>query len=352
MAGTMESPRTTFALGPLEISFRSREDNVRLGVLGSIVVHLMVIVLLMVATPYRKAVVEAEVAPRERSPVPITFVSPQPTPPRPQREEIASRIPPPSASAKPLRMQPVPEITSAARSATKEPKPSNAGSQDKKPAGGEQGGPRTLPTLGAPPPASDGGERQAQNDVPSNIGESKDILGRLREFREAVEAPRPSTPHGPEGGGRGSGGVTMPNLPSTGFGVGNLEFEGRDYDWENYGRQIHGIIWRAWHNRLLITSSVFERWAAENRSWMLEHRNGVRFTILRTGQVVDVAIETSSGCYPLDDSATDALKEVVLPPLPADFQRDTETVHARFIAEGEIRGMRAFLQQMKDAGYF
>ena len=144
----------------------------------------------------------------------------------------------------------------------------------------------------------------------------------------------------------------MPNLPSTGFGVGNLEFEGRDYDWENYGRQIHGIIWRAWHNRLLITASVFERWASENRSWLLDHQNAVRFTILKTGQVVDVAIETPSGCYPLDDSATDALKEVVLPPLPPDFQRDSETVHARFIAEGEIRVMKSFLQQMKNAGYF
>jgi TonB family protein len=85
---------------------------------------------------------------------------------------------------------------------------------------------------------------------------------------------------------------------------------------------------------------------------MLDHRNGVRFTIRRTGQVVDVAIETPSGCYPLDDSATDALKEVVLPPLPGDFQRDTETVHARFVAEGEIRAMKAFLRQMKDAGFF
>ena len=144
----------------------------------------------------------------------------------------------------------------------------------------------------------------------------------------------------------------MPNLPPTGFGIGNLEFEGRDYDWENYGRQIHGIIWRAWHNRLLITASVFERWAAENRTWLLDHRNGVRFTILRTGQVVGVAIETPSGCYPLDDSATDALREVVLPPLPQDFQRESETVHARFIAEGEIRGMKTFLQQMRNAGFF
>src|SRR4029453_15636290 len=101
------------------------------------------------------------------------------------------------------------------------------------------------------------------------------------------------------GGGHGSGGVTMPNLPSTGFGVGNLEFEGRDYDWENYGRQIHGVIWRAWHNRLLDTASVFERWGSGGHPWTLEPANGVRFTILRSGRVVDVVIETPSGCYPL-----------------------------------------------------
>ena len=64
MAGPMESPRTTFALGPLEVSFRRRDDNVRLGVLGSLVVHVLVILLLTVVVPNRKTVV-AEVAPGE-----------------------------------------------------------------------------------------------------------------------------------------------------------------------------------------------------------------------------------------------------------------------------------------------
>lgn len=352
MAGPMESPRTTFALGPFEISLRRREDGVRLGVLGSFAVHVIVIALLMVAVPSRKDAPEAVPQPKVEPTIPITFVSPLPPPPRPKVNEIASRTPPPAPHAKPLSMQPIPEITAASKSAQSEAKRDDAGRRDRLPAGGEQGGPKPVPTVGSPPPAPDGTERTAPDETASNIEEPKDILGRLRDFKRAVEAPRPSSPRGPQGGGRGSGGVTMPNLPSTGFGVGNLEFEGRDYDWENYGRQIHGIIWRAWHNRLLITSSVFERWAAENRSWMLDHRDGVRFTILKTGQVVDVAIETPSGCYPLDDSAVDALKEVVLPPLPADFQRDSETVHARFIAEGEIRTMKAFLQQMKAAGYF
>jgi hypothetical protein len=295
--------------------------------------------------PSRNVAIEAEAAARSKSPVPITFVDPLPKPPVPKRDDIASRKPPPTTRPKPLRMEPVPEVGVTTNGAPKKTPPTSAGRRDSAPAGGEASGPRTTPSPGVPPEAASSNETQTQ-DAP------KDILGRLREFKRAIEAPRPPSTSGTEGGGRGSGGVTMPNLPATGFGVGNLEFEGRDYDWENYGRQIHGIIWRAWHNRLLITSSVFERWAAENRTWILEHRNGVRFTILRSGQVVDVAIETPSGCYPLDDSATDALKEVVLPPLPADFQRDSETVHARFIAEGEIRTMKAFLQQMKQAGFF
>jgi hypothetical protein len=348
----MDSPRTTIALGPLEISFRRREDGAPAGVLGSLGLHVLVIALLLVISSRQKTQVEAELKRPEKSPIPITFVDPLPRPPKPPQDEIASRRPPPAMPSKPLRMEPAPETIAALKNATKESTPKEAGRRDKNPAGGEQGGPRPVPTPGTPPPAQNGADRQTIDEVSSNIDESKDILGRLREFKRAVEAPRPSTPRGPEGGGKGTGGITMPALPPTGFGIGNLEFEGRDYDWESYGRQIHGIIWRAWHNRLLTTSSVFERWAAENRNWMLDHRNGVRFTILKTGQLVDVAIETPSGCYPLDDSATDALREVVLPPLPSDFRRDTETVHARFVAEGEIRTMKAFLQQMKNAGYF
>jgi hypothetical protein len=352
MAEPMESPRTTFALGPLEVSFRRRDDSVRPGFFGSLAVHILAITLLIFAVPPKKAAVDVEIAPAVKPSIPITFVDPLPSPPRPRQDEIASRRAPATAAVKPLRMQPAPESSAAAKSAPKESPSTSAGLRDAKPAGGESGGPKTVPAPGVPPPVSQGQEHQPADDVASNADEPKDILGRLRDFKKAVEAPRPTSPPGREGGGHGSGGVTMPNLPSTGFGVGNLEFEGRDYDWENYGRQIHGIIWRAWHNRLLVTASVFERWATENRSWLLDHRNGVRFTILRTGQVVDIAIETPSGCYPLDDSATDALKEVVLPPLPADFQRDTETVHARFIAEGEIRTMKGYLQQMKNAGFF
>lgn len=344
----MEPQRTTLSLGPFEISFRRREDTVRIGLFGSLIAHAVLLLLFTFVIPHQHPRAEAEAVAKTSPPVPITFVNPLPSPPKPKpppapkTEAFDIRKPPPQASTKPLRMEPAPESVAKLKPSTKERPADQAGRSDSRPAGGEAGGPRTTPTPGVP---------DRVEEVASSPEETKDLLGRLRDFKKAVEAP-PPTPHGEQGGGHGTGGVTMPNLPATGFGVGNLEFEGRDYDWENYGRQIHGIIWRAWHNRLLVTASVFERWAAENRQFELDHRNGVRFTILRSGQVVDVVLESDSGCYPLDDSAVDTLKEVVLPPLPSDFPRDREVVHARFIAEGEIRTMKTYLQQMKNAGYF
>ncbi len=351
MTVPMDAPRRTISFGPLEITIKRRGEGVRLGVAGSIVVHILILLLFIVAPPVRHVARVREAPPPPQEPhIPITFVEPPQLRPTPPVAEITKR-PPPATANKPLRMEPAPESAHATTRSAKEIA-QNAGRNDPKPPGGEQGGPKPQPAPGVPTPASTTASTSPDASDSSPLSEPKDILGRLREFKKAVEAPRPSNEQGEEGGGHGRGGISMPNLPATGFGVGNLEFEGRDFDWENYGRQIHGIIWRAWHNRLLVTASVFERWASENRTWILDHHNGVRFTILRSGQVVDVAIETPSGCYPLDDSAVDALKEVVLPPLPSDFTRDSETVHARFIADGEIRVMKSYLQQMKNAGFF
>ncbi len=85
---------------------------------------------------------------------------------------------------------------------------------------------------------------------------------------------------------------------------------------------------------------------------MLDHSSGVRFVIQRSGEVTGIVVEAQSGCLPLDDSAADALAEVILPPLPADFPRDREVVHARFIAIAHIMKLRPGLRRMKMLGYF
>ncbi len=177
-----------------------------------------------------------------------------------------------------------------------------------------------------------------------------------RALREFEQSHTPAPTQGTDAQGRGAlNGADMkglPPLPSTGFSYGNLEFEGNDYDWGDYYRQIYLIIWKAWHNRLYQTSDRFERWAHAGGGWALDNEGRVRFTIGSTGQILEVAIETSSGCTPLDEATYDTLKEVVLPPLPPDFKRDSETVRYRFLAEGDTREMRRYLSALKGAGYF
>jgi len=176
----------------------------------------------------------------------------------------------------------------------------------------------------------------------------------LRDFGRAL-ASRPPPPPASESFQGTPQNVIVPDLsgvPASGFGVGNLVFESRDYDWSDYGRQIYMAIWRAWHNRLYVTTDDFEKWAYRNDNWRLAHTTEVRFVIEGNGQVTGIVEESGSGCDPLDASVLDALSEVILPPLPADFPRDQEIVHARFIADGPVRAMRPVLRRYKLMGLF
>lgn len=181
-----------------------------------------------------------------------------------------------------------------------------------------------------------------------------DMQEALRDFGRAMQR-RPAEPEESRPAPGTEQNIIVPDLsriPYSGFGVGNLVFESRDYDWSDYGRQIYIAIWRAWHNRLWMTTDDFNKWAHRTGSWRLKHMAQIRFVIERNGQVTGIALEEGSDCEPLDASALDALAEVILPPLPDAFPRDRETVHARFIAQGPIRGMRDTLDAMKAAGYF
>ena len=181
-----------------------------------------------------------------------------------------------------------------------------------------------------------------------------DLNQALRDFGRTTARAAPSTPQPPSSGGRPSN-VFVPDLsalPTTGFGMGNLRFESTDFDWADYGRQIYMAIWRAWHNRLYQTTNEFDKWAHQERNWYLNHSAAVRFVIERSGNVTGISIEAASGCLPLDQSAAQALEEVLLPPLPAAFPRDREVVHARFITRGDVRTMRQILNQYKQLGLF
>jgi hypothetical protein len=84
----------------------------------------------------------------------------------------------------------------------------------------------------------------------------------------------------------------------------------------------------------------------------MEHINGVRFTIERNGEISSIVVETESNSVPFDLSAVEGLDEAVLPPLPDDFPRAREIVHAQFMGQGEIGMMRRGLRRLRDAGVF
>ena len=321
-----------------EVARLRRLVRLQRAFVGSILLHSAIVIGLLLTPRRELAETAAEAAAaRAREPVTVTFVAPRPPAPA-----FRSTPPPPVRQDRPFRMQPAPEPQSA----------KGRRHDDRKP-GGAAGGPLPSVQAGAPDPGeareSSSLDAQRRSEAPPA---SEDLSGRLRDFRRAMERVERSSSSGPKGGGAGAGGAQAPSLPASGFGFGNLEFESRDYDWSDYARAIYVAIWRAWHNRLYMTSGVFERWAVEQRNFELDHTARVRFTISESGEVVGVEVEGPSGCIPLDDSAADALREVVLPPLPSDFPRGQETVHARFIAEGDIRVMRSNLQWLKSQGWF
>jgi hypothetical protein len=190
--------------------------------------------------------------------------------------------------------------------------------------------------------------------TPSESTRDLDIAEALQDYGRALARARAASPPSSAGGGaaRSSFVPDHSGLPPSGFGIGNLTFESRNYDWTDYARQIYILIWKAWHYRLYLTTDEFEKWGHQTGEWLLRHRSEVRFVIERNGQVTGIMVETPSGCPPLDGSAADALAEVILPPLPTDFPKDREVVHAAFIAIAEVMALRPGLRAMKQRGLF
>ena len=189
-----------------------------------------------------------------------------------------------------------------------------------------------------------------QESQPQPIQPSLD--DRLTDFGRAVDRYREANPPESQGAPTNNFKPDWSALPQTGQRLGNLQFESTDFDWTDYSRQIYFIIWRTWHNRLLNRVDDFEKWAQQNQEYLLRHLNVVHFTIESNGEISQIILESESGCVPFDFSATEALDEAVLPPLPEGFPRDRENVRATFIGEGPIQTMRRTLQYYKRAGFF
>jgi len=109
------------------------------------------------------------------------------------------------------------------------------------------------------------------------------------------------------------GGLTGPS--------GGLSFDTKGFDWGPYARKIYWIIWSNW-----------------TRGWPPAARAGlagistVRFRIHRDGTISGIIVLDSSGTEAFDTCATLALEaSSPLPPLPPEFEKESEGITARFL---------------------
>ncbi len=180
-----------------------------------------------------------------------------------------------------------------------------------------------------------------------------DLNSAMRDFQRQMDQSRQSRPAQPGGGSKQN--VYVPDLgtlPMQGAPYGILEFSSRDYDWSEYSSQIYWAILKAWYLRIYRTTADFEKWAHTNGRYLLNHNTTIEFVIERTGNVSGLRLIRGSSCGPLDDSALDALAEVVLPPLPNDFPRDSELLRGTFVARAEVMALRPMLRQLYNQGFF
>ncbi len=109
------------------------------------------------------------------------------------------------------------------------------------------------------------------------------------------------------------GGLTGPS--------GGLSFDTKGFDWGPYARKIYWIIWMNWT----------QGWPPAARAG-LPGVSTVRFRIHRDGTISGIAVLDSSGTEAFDTCATLALEaSSPLPPLPPEFQKDSEGITARFL---------------------
>ena len=288
----------------------------------------------------KKEVVEFDVA-RKETPAPKPKPKPKEPESRPFRQSPAPRPTPPSGGAAERSQivppsgtpfsppESAPQQRPESQLAVPHPEASSMGPKGDRAAG---------PAGGVGEPSAGPGRGEG---APGTSELSRAIL----DFRRSLLGREGSGGGGKGDGGSGSGGSGIGAGPpsASGFGFGNLLFEGNDYDFvkKGYASQAYYAILKAWYRRLYAMADRFEKWAFARDNFMLDHQNRIRFVIGRNGQIVRVDLLGDSGCQPLDVSAMDALREVVLPPLPDDFPRGEEGVIVTFIAMGDIHGMRS-----------
>lgn len=335
----------------------------------SIAAHALVIALVIARTSWMAAHLEASPAPVD----PGVFVAlqvPQPEPepakppiqapvhpkearsapePEPQRQEappltpppVPKQLPPQAPLPEPTRMGeivPVPHYPVPGTVPPEEQKTGKAGAPGEKapppePIGSPSG---TNETNGGAGALTGPGSPSAGDDDPSRDS------GLIREkFLGGLDIRSHRSGRAKQGSSESEGGGARRGIDFRvpGGDLGDFSFEDKDYDWNDYHSQMYYAILRAWYNRLYLMTGNFERYSYLKGGRALRGKVLIRFVIERSGAVSSIEVLEASVMPPLDESARGALKEVILPRLPADFPKEREAVTGRFIMDIDDVGL-------------
>jgi len=159
-----------------------------------------------------------------------------------------------------------------------------------------------------PTPAQDRAGRGAGSD---RKGSLRETLGRMSTGLSGGDPLRFNNP---------VGAVSGP--------YGGLSFDTPGFDWGPYARKIYWVIWTNWTQGWPPAA-----WAG------LKGTVTVHFRIHRDGTISDVQVVTPSGTVAFDTCATVALEaSSPLPPLPSDFNGESEGITARFLYNMDSAG--------------
>ncbi|MFI5341554.1 MAG: TonB family protein [Candidatus Methylomirabilales bacterium] len=177
----------------------------------------------------------------------------------------------------------------------------------------------TLP--GRRPPAKSTQEREPSLRPPSVIGKET--------ARPAPPTPTPLTPAVPA--------IPQPAAPvaSAGAGAGTAKTSGVEVAGTASGAGTGAGSGTALNYYLtLVDRKIYENWVPLGASGSPETVVVVRFRVLRSGQVRNVELETSSGSASVDTSALRAVRQSIpLPPFPNLLTEEYLDLRYRFVME-------------------
>lgn len=266
--------------------------------------------------------------------------------PEAPREDLLPEDPDPQETAPPEPERDLPEAAPTPEPEPVEPEPGEESAQE------ESAAPDVAELLSTPleEPGAEGLPREAtETGAPSEARKEPEPVRPL----PPSEPPEPRTRTVPQ---RPGGERFDPNDVRLGGGFGDLRFESADYNWSEYSTKVYYAIYRTWLRELWQAArrGAFARDQGLARLPNLDGICLISFVIDRQGNVSDVQVQEPSVVPSLDQASAAALIRSILPPLPADFPRESERAYFSFQIRGFLdeNQLQTRLYWSKQAGEF